>query len=359
MLDVVNVDVPALLGLDVLDSSALYADTMTNRLLNRVFTSRPGSPLAFFHDFHVYSRMSLPDRVFFTWEQLRNLHRQFAHPSVEKLCKLLKIAKGDCVTPDTLKVLQYLFARCEPCQRIKNDQYRFRVSMGTEDVRFNQRFYMDIISLDGIPVLHLVDEATHFSSARSRKNTWENIIDCWSIVYTGLTHTFIVDPRSRFRDTFDYIAAFSNVYVNQAGVEAHSRMNLGEGLHQPLRLTYRKLRLDHPKISIQLLLIIAVKALNDTIGPDGVVSSALVFGDYPSLRSFEKPRMLNPTLAERALFAQKARRLMAQHMANTRVTRALGHNTTPDTDSIFEPDDRVLIWCEKQVKHRIGAVLLL
>lgn len=44
MLDVVNVDVPTLLGLDVIDAIDLYADTITNRVVNRVVTSKPSKP---------------------------------------------------------------------------------------------------------------------------------------------------------------------------------------------------------------------------------------------------------------------------------------------------------------------------
>lgn len=134
--------------------------------------------------------------------------------------------------------------------------------------------------------------------------------------------------------------------MKQTGVEAHSSLNIGERLHQTLRQAFRKLRLDHPKIGIRLLLSVAVKALNDTIGPDGVVPSALLFGEYPLIRTFDKPRMPNPKLVQRALIAQQARKLMAQNMAKARVTRAIKHNTLPADYAIYQPGDRVLVWRE-------------
>lgn len=115
VLDVVNVDVPAFLGLDALDSSALYAVTVTNRLVNRVVTSKEGQPLTYFdawsvplvrYDNHVYAAITLPLNTFFTLHLLIKLHRQFAHTSTEKLYKLLKIAKPEETSPETLKTLQ-------------------------------------------------------------------------------------------------------------------------------------------------------------------------------------------------------------------------------------------------------------
>lgn len=152
----------------MLDESALYADTVTNRLVNRVVTSRPET-LAYYnawsvllvrHDHHLYSKMTVPVRTLFSREQLRKLHRQFAHPAAEKLYKLLRIAQPEQTSPETLKVLQDLTSCLEPCSKINNVPYRLCVPMGTENVRFNRRVNMDIMYLEGKPVRHLVDEAT-------------------------------------------------------------------------------------------------------------------------------------------------------------------------------------------------------
>lgn len=158
--------------------------------------------------------------------------------------------------------------------------------MSTENVRFNERVYMDIMHIEDKPVLQLFDKATQFSAAQFLKNAstnaiWEFIIQCWSSVCMGLLDTFIVDSGSQFRKTYANIAAVSLVKAQRTGVEAHSSLNIGERKHQPLIQTFRKLRIDHPKISIYLLHYIAVKTLNDTMGPDGVVPSGLVLWRLP------------------------------------------------------------------------------
>jgi len=52
--------------------------------------------------------------------------------------------------------------------------------------------------------------------------------------------------------------------------------------HQPLRNTYRKLLRDNPNEKPELLLQFAVKGMNGTLGPEEIVPSLLVFGEYPT-----------------------------------------------------------------------------
>ena len=104
----------------------------------------------------------------------------------------------------------------------------------------------------------------------------------------------------------------------------------------------------------QVLLAPAVKAMNDTLGPEGIVPSSLVFGEYPSLRSFVGPVLPRPSLAVRAEVAQEARQLMAKYMAQVRIVRALKHNTPSATDHVYQPGDKVLVWREKLDKNGIG-----
>ena len=125
------------------------------------------------------------------------MQRQFAHPSADKLYKLLRKAGLEAVDTSPRGQLKEIFARCEPCQRIKNAPMRFRVSIGRKDIQFNARAYIDIMYLDGRPVLHIVDEATRFSSARFlSQETTESVSDaiilCWSSVYIGLPQNIIV-----------------------------------------------------------------------------------------------------------------------------------------------------------------------
>ena len=67
------------------------------------------------------------------------------------------------------------------------------------------------------------------------------------------------------------------------------------------------LKIDFPLVQRQVFLAIAVKAMNDTLGPEGTVPSALIFGEFPSLFSFTSILVPRPTLTERAQVALKRR----------------------------------------------------
>ena len=213
--------------------------------------------------------------------------------------------------------------------------------------------------LDGKPVLHLVDAETHFSAASfipdvSTRTVWSTIVECWSSVYTGLPNKIEVDQGTAFGDGFIGIAKASDVSVFRTGIESHTSMGIGERYHAPLRNTFRKLKLDYSLVDPSLLLSMSVFAMNITLGPEGVVPSVLVFGEFPSLRMLHEPPTPEATVFDRARVANAARKEMEHHMARLRVQRALHHRVPRSADTSFQPGDKVLFWREKIINNRIG-----
>ena len=235
---------------------------------------------------------------------------------------------NEAVTSETLENLETKVARCEPCQKVVNTPSRFKVSMDAENVRFNSRVCIDIMYIDGKPVLHLVDDATHFSAAPflskvSTEAMWESILTCWATVYTGLPHKFITDQGSQSQETFAKMAELHGVKVCQTGIQSHNSLGIGERYHAPLRNTFRKLCIEYPRLRDELLLALSTNAINDTLGPEGVVPSELVYGEFPSLRSYLGAKVPRETLAERAIVAQKARKIMSKELASAKIKLAL------------------------------------
>jgi hypothetical protein len=77
-------------------------------------------------------------------------------------------------------------------------------------------------------------------------------------------------------------------------------LTVGERYHDPLRRIYRKLRHDFPNLSESLAHSLANKAMNDTVGPEGLVPTLLVFGRVPRL-SIGDVRVLAGLNRERAV----------------------------------------------------------
>ena len=100
-------------------------------------------------------------------------------------------------------------------------------------------------------------------------------------MYTGQTIRIIVDQGSNFGPSFIRMASINGISTERTGIEAHNGMSIVERYHEPIRTVVRKLMIEHPKADFELGLALSVKALNYTAVPDGLVPSALVFGEYP------------------------------------------------------------------------------
>ena len=94
-MDVVPTDIPPLLVMDVLDRESLIADTVANRLTKLSACENENGTYFYYDEWHVplfrsssnhvYVEMYMTTAIMFTKIQLAKLHRQFFHPSAEKL----------------------------------------------------------------------------------------------------------------------------------------------------------------------------------------------------------------------------------------------------------------------------------
>lgn len=88
----------------------------------------------------------------------------------------------------------------------------------------------------------------------------------------------------------------------------HNSLGLGEHFYQHLHNTFHKISLTQAHVSKELQLAMTVKEINNTLGTEGVVPSALVFSKYPQIRAPGTGILPRPDLAERAKIAEEARK---------------------------------------------------
>lgn len=116
--------------------------------------------------------------------------------------------------------------------------------------------------------------------------------------------------------------------------------------------------ISSPKADFDIALALGIKAMNDTLLPEGLVPLSLVFGDLKWITDLSKTdQPLRPTTDERAFLANEACDEMAQKMENLLVKRSLRHRTPASTDQIYIPGDMPLVWRENIVNNRIGEFL--
>jgi len=170
--NIVNADVPLLLGLDVLKRENLIVNVRD--LKHEHMDSKLPMKI---HKNHLI--VPLVDEIFYSKVQLLKLYRHCRHPGAEKLYRLLKRIDPTNVQGNTLEALKEIQSKCEPCSVISRRQLSFQVgNVKEEELVFNKEISMDLFKIDGKYVLHIIDTDTHFSAARFLNNRM-NVDDVW------------------------------------------------------------------------------------------------------------------------------------------------------------------------------------
>ena len=89
----------------------------------------------------------------------------------------------------------------------------------------------------------------------------------------------------------------------------------------------------------------AVKAVNNTTGPDRLVPTLLVYGAYPRISNLDPPA---PSIIEQAAIIQKAIAKIVKLWAKQAVSNALHHRNGPNTTPVHNLplNSEVLVWRE-------------
>jgi hypothetical protein len=105
--------------------------------------------------------------------------------------------------------------------------------------------------------------------------------------------------------------------------------------------------LQDEKLDKEIILQMAVKAVNETAGPDGLVPTLLVFGAYPRLTPYDAP---SPTIVKRAeairMAMKELQRFHAEHQVKDALTARNGPNTAETLNIPLQSDVRV--WRERK-----------
>lgn len=370
--DVPN-DVPFLVGLDTFDRLRLTPDVVDNVLIHKPSGRRFQCIRKRGHLYFVWpisphpalsSHQPQASTSFYTTAELTRLHRHFYHPPARRLYDLLRRANPRDSSPETLRTLEQLAAACSVCQTFGARPYRFRVSFPASPIRFNEEVSLDLFWLDGKPALHVADMQTGFGNAvflrgQRVEDVWDAFVECWTTHYVGHPSMMRIDQGTQFTYIrWEARANAAGIILRTTGVESHNSLGLGERYHSPLRQIYLKIRTSEPTISPALALRLAVKTMNDTIGPNGLVHTLLVFGTLPRLPTGTSP-FPDQDARHRAL--STARREYETIVSHRRIREALNSRVPPAADRIIVPGDRVRVFLETNgrlsIPHKVLSVI--
>jgi hypothetical protein len=132
-------------------------------------------------------------------------------------------------------------------------------------------------------------------------------------------------------------------------VKAHNGVGQVKRYHTPLRHTYEIIQdeLKNEHINKEIMLQIAVKAINNSAGPDSIVPTLLVFGAYPRLTKIDPP---SPLVTKRAKAIRVATKKVRRLQAERRVKDALAMRNSPNTKNTLDLplQSDVRVWRKKE-----------
>lgn len=229
---------------------------------------------------------------------------------------------------------------CEYCQKFGQAPRRMKIRVNRE-VHFNSKVYIDIfyININGkaTPVVHVIDEATGFQNCRILKDmkartVFAAVKECWIDTYLGSPDMFVTDAGTNFdsKEFHSEVAGLGSS-IKVVGVEGHNSIGKVERYHWPVKRVYYILCEEMPNMSPADRLQMAVKAVNDTAGPDGLTPTLLVFGAFPRMVEKDLPAA---ELSQRSKAMRKAMNTVLEIHAERQVTDALRMRNGPDTTAV-------------------------
>ncbi|KAL5903019.1 hypothetical protein ACKVV7_011560 [Pyricularia oryzae] len=272
---VLNAQTPFLFCLHDADKLEAYFNNVENVIVRKDGTRVP-VVRKWGHPFFNVSRTEAA--TFFTEQELRRLHRRFGHPRTERLYKLLQEAGHRDVRQDILEKITKI---CHQCQTHDPAPQRFKFSI-KDECEFNYEVILDVLWLDGKPVLHVIDSATGFQAATFLKDmsahtTWNALCRIWIHIYLGPPDIITHDPGKNFAsEEFHSNARIVGTTCKEMPVEAHWALGKIERAHAPLRRAF-----------------------------DILSQELKVFGAYPRINEESAP---SATIAQRAMAMSKARK---------------------------------------------------
>jgi hypothetical protein len=130
-------------------------------------------------------------------------------------------------------------------------------------------------------------------------------------------------------------------------VEAYWAVGKIERAYGLLCCTFNILRAElNSSTDNEDILQMAVKALNDTAGPNGLVPTLLVFGTYPRINADSPP---SPDIVQRAEAVRKAMKMLRAERAKENVNCAINTRNGPCTSDVLGLllGSEIMVWREK------------
>ncbi|KAI0998857.1 hypothetical protein K3495_g9339 [Podosphaera aphanis] len=173
------------------------------------------------------------------------------------------------------------------------------ISMGTVLVpTISGKFLLHVAPVN-IPFLLCIDDMDRLGIVfdniknflkQGKTRCAEAIRLCRIDVYQGPPESIVYDAGNQLASAvFKQEAKIIGPKTKEVPIEAHQSVGKVERYHATLRRAYEVIKGDIPNTSREEILQMAVKAINNTAGPNAIVPTPFVFGAFPRLTEESSP----------------------------------------------------------------------
>ena len=376
--DVVKSHIPLLIGLPTMSDLGLVIDTGNHQITSNgnVF------PLDINFQGH-YELSVLPNKTEEIYIADKNntntmkqmaikLHRQFAHPSKERLIKLLK--QSQLYDSSFYKVVEEITDNCQFCLNYKAPKLKPIVAFPkASDYQFNQVVSMDLkeITKGKLWILHMEDVATCYTAAsivhNKRKETIVKAIFQMWLAYFGAPEMFHSDCGREFNnDLFREMNDLFNIVTSTTPGESPFSNGKVERANKLLFETMKK-TMEEAKCDYETALAWAVSAKNCLQSHLGYSPNMLVFGrnvNLPMISNSQLPALessnanIHEVVRSNLNALHKARENFIKAEASERIKRALRHKTRTYCEIEFSAGEKVLFKRRNEKRWRGPGIVL-
>ena len=276
------------------------------------------------------------------------LHRQFAHPSSEKLISLLKSA--ELGSAELISCVNKVTESCEVCRRYKKPRPRPVVAMNMGKT-FNDAVAMDLkVWQPNVYFLVMVDIATRFCSAvvinnKSADTVIRELFIHWITMF-GAPRKLLSDNGGEFNnETMRSVADCFSIKLVCTAAESPWSNSVCERLNGIIGNSVKKI-VEDCHCDVHIALSWAVSAHNALHNYQGYAPNQLVFGYNPVLPSIfnDSPASLekktsSQIVADNLNAMAKARVEFVRNESNEKIRRALLHQVrSSNTEDLTNGD---------------------
>ena len=277
------------------------------------------------------------------------LHLQFGHASGHRIIQLLKDAGNN--DEDLFKIVNDVVEECDICKLYHKNKSRPVVGFNLAR-DFNEVVSMDLKFIESHGILHLIDNATKFSSAavlksKRKEEIVEKLFQHWIQIF-GSPDNFLSDNGGEFNnDLMRELGELLNTRILTTAAESPWSNGVTER-HNALLAGMVEKVMEDTNCSLEIAVAWSVSAKNALKNVHGFSPNQLVFGRNPNIPTVlnSKPPALEGTtsselIAEHLNAMHVARKSYIQAEASEKLRRALQKKTRTATVHTYKTGEEV------------------